>query len=210
MAVDTEQLWHEMREKLAGFFRRRVKDEDRVGDLVAETFLRVHAGLDRVREDDRVEAWVWRVARNVLEDHRRRQRAEEGVGWGAGDAPESPDSPGDTANPSEAAEGPGDEVNFNSDVKGWLQGLLEGDLSPEHREAVRLADLDGVPQGEIAARLGLSLTATKSRVRRGRARLRELVAACCHLEFDRHRNIVAYRRLAPGACCGTPRDQGPC
>lgn len=207
MAVDTEQLWHEMREKLAGFFRRRVKDEHRVGDLVAETFLRVHAGLDGVRDDERVEAWVWRVARNVLEDHRRRQRAEEGIGWAAGDFSDSLD---DTANPSGVAEAPEEELNFNSDVNGWLRGLLEGDLSPEHRQAVQLADLDGVPQGEIAARLGLSLTATKSRVQRGRARLRELVAACCHLEFDRRQNVVAYRRRAPGACCGTPRDQGPC
>jgi RNA polymerase sigma-70 factor (ECF subfamily) len=201
MSVGTEQLWLEMRERLAGFFRRRVRDEHAVGDLVAETFLRVHAGLAGVREDERVEAWVWRVARNVLGDHRRREHAaghEDGAVDEAGDPPEAPGAAG------------ADAANFNADVDSWLREFLEGELSPEQREAVLLADLQGVPHGEIAQRLGLSLTAAKSRVQRGRERLRELVAACCHLEFDRHQNVVAYRRRAAGPCCSTPPDRGAC
>ncbi len=185
MAVTIEQLWLAMRGELAGFFRRRVTDEHAVEDLVAETFLRVHAGLAGVRDEERVSAWVYRIARNVLGDQRRRA---------TGETLEVPEA---TAEP----EGP--DENFNAEVSSWLDGFLASQLSDEHREAVELADVRGLTQVEVARQLGLSLPATKSRVQRGRERLRELVANCCHVEFDRHRNVVAYSRRSAGPCCGT-------
>lgn len=39
-------------------------------------------------------------------------------------------------------------------------------------------------------RLGLSLTATKSRVRRTRLMLREMLAQCCRFEFDRRGKVI--------------------
>jgi RNA polymerase sigma-70 factor (ECF subfamily) len=183
MSLTSEQLWLAMRDELAGFFRRRVAEEHAVEDLISETFLRVHAGLNSVQDEDRVSAWVYRVARNVLGDHRRSARTE------VIEAPERVD------------ESSQDPENFNAEVNSWLEGYLNAQLSAEHREAVELADVQGLSQPEIAARLGLSLPALKSRVQRGRHRLRELVDACCHVEFDRHQNVVGYQRRAASECC---------
>ena len=181
--MSSEQLWMAMREELAGFFRRRVHDEHLVEDLVAETFLRVHAGLKSVQDEERLSAWVYRVARNVLGDHRRRAQVE-------------------TLEEPERIEEPPEQVsNFNAEVNSWLEGYLHARLSDEHREAVELSDVKGLSQPEIAQKLGLSLSATKSRVQRGRERLRELVAACCHVEFDTHQNVVGYQRRAASECC---------
>jgi len=49
-------------------------------------------------------------------------------------------------------------------------------------------------------RLGLSLTATKSRVRRGRQMLKDKLQACGRFEFDRYGNVIDYERRHKCAC----------
>ena len=183
--MTSEQVWIAMREQLASYFRRRVSDEHAVEDLVSETFLRVHAGLSQVRDEQRIDAWVWSVARSVLIDQRRRARSET------------------IEAPEEVAQSDAEVLNFNADVNSWLVNYLAEQLPNEQREAVELADVQGLTHAAIAQRLGLSLTATKSRVQRGRQTLRELVNNCCHLEFDRHENVVGYAKRNRGPCCGS-------
>ena len=100
--VSTEQVWTSLRQDLGAFFRRRVNDEHLAEDLLQETFARVHDGLGTLDQEQRLAAWVWRVARNVLADQRRGRRAPEPL------AEERP-----------AGTEPADE-NLNREVSGWL------------------------------------------------------------------------------------------
>jgi RNA polymerase sigma-70 factor (ECF subfamily) len=166
---------------LLAFIRRRVHDEHLAEDLLQETFVRIHDGLASLEAEERLAPWVFRIARRTLADHARGRRAEQG---------ESPD---------ELAQPEPDEKNLNREVEGWL-AEMSAQLPAEYREAVELAELQGLTQAEVARRLGLSLSGAKSRVQRGRARLRELLLACCHLDFDRRGNIIGYERR--GGCRG--------
>ena len=65
----------------------------------------------------------------------------------------------------------------------YLRPLLN--LLPEHYAIpLCLADLEGMKQQEIADRLGLSLSAVKSRIQRARVMLRAKIVECSHLEMD--------------------------
>ena len=64
------------------------------------------------------------------------------------------------------------------------------EIPPPYREAVQWYEIDGLPQQEIAARTGLSLSGAKSRIQRGRAMLKETLDRCCLLEFDRRGNLM--------------------
>ncbi|MBI3467599.1 MAG: winged helix-turn-helix transcriptional regulator [Planctomycetes bacterium] len=59
-----------------------------------------------------------------------------------------------------------------------------------YREAIRLAEIEGLSQQEVAERLGLSLSGAKSRIQRGRAMFREALERCCQFEFDRRGNLL--------------------
>jgi RNA polymerase sigma-70 factor (ECF subfamily) len=73
-------------------------------------------------------------------------------------------------------------------------------LPDTYRDAVRLSEIEGVPQRDVAQRLGVSLSGAKSRVQRGRERLRELVGACCGVVMTGS-TITDYRcRVSPSAC----------
>src|SRR5215208_2640351 len=68
----TEAVWSHLSSDLWRFIRRRVADDHAADDLLQETFVRVHRGMGTLAETERVAAWVYRIARNVLIDHRRR------------------------------------------------------------------------------------------------------------------------------------------
>ena len=174
----TDILWRELSDELRAFLRRRVADEHVAEDLLQDAFLRIHQHLDELRETPRVRAWVFQIGRNVIADHRRRHPVSSRALTGDVES-EVPDEPPDAC--------------------GWIESFLER-LPERDRAAVRMAEIDALGHREIAARLGLSLSGARSRVSRGRDRLRRELEACCRFELDRRGKVLD----------ATPRDPGPC
>jgi RNA polymerase sigma-70 factor (ECF subfamily) len=171
----------EFRAKLHAFIRRRVRDEATADDLTQETLLKVYRSRAALRDGQRLEAWVYRIARTTLVDFYRRQRPSEEL-------------------PAELSGEPEDEVaRLREAVVGSMKRFLE-ELPEEYREPVRLAELEGLPLAKIALRMGLSLTAVKSRVQRGRARLKKKLQDCCRFEFDRQGKVIGWERRQVRAC----------
>jgi RNA polymerase sigma-70 factor (ECF subfamily) len=75
-------------------------------------------------------------------------------------------------------------------VAGWLPAAIEN-LPNRYRDAVRLYELQGVSQAEIAERLGISLSGAKSRVQRGREKLKQVLERCCRFDLDRCGNVLS-------------------
>ncbi|MFI5335767.1 MAG: RNA polymerase sigma factor SigZ [Opitutales bacterium] len=161
--------------RLRAFIRRRVRDDALADDLAQETLLKVYRSRAALRDDTRLEAWLFQIARGTIIDHYRRQRPQVDLPATIADEP-----------PDEAAA-------LHARLLPSLQRFL-GELPPAYREPVRLAEIEGLPHARIALRLGLSLTAVKSRVRRGRALLRTKLQACCRFEFDRLGQVINFER----------------
>lgn len=171
----TDAVWESFAERLRGFFRKRVADANVVDDLLQETFLRIHRGVAALRDETRQTGWVFQVARNVLRDHFVRRNRRDPL-------------------PAPVEE----DAELRREVAKWLPDFV--DELPEHyRVPLAMADLREMKQAEVAERLGLSLTAVKSRVRRGRALLAERLRECCRFELDRRRNVIG---VEPGGPCG--------
>lgn len=119
-------------------------------DAAQEAYLRALRRWGRVRQLDRPELWVARVAANLAVDRWRRHRRESGL---------DSDTPVD----------PPDSV-----AKLWVEwGLAQ--LTPAERRVVLLKDLEGYPVKEIAGRLDRSPETVKSQLASGRRRLRQLL-----------------------------------
>ena len=190
MGVSTEQAWQAMSRQLRAFFRRRVRDEQLAEDLLQETFVRVHNGLASLQEQERLAAWVYRIAHNTLRDYFRKGFVSKEV--------LAPDGIVADALPEERPS----EENQNEEIAAGL-GCVVQQLAPRYREAIELAELQGLTQGEVGARLGLSLSGAKSRVQRGRDKLKALLLECCHFERDRRGNVIEYQpQRACSGCCG--------
>jgi RNA polymerase sigma-70 factor (ECF subfamily) len=167
----TESIWSQLSGDLRRFIRRRVADDHTADDLLQETFLRIHRGIDKLTDEDRLAAWVHEIARNVIYDHYRKR---------------SGDVPLNDTDPACAQDGTSD---LRARAGEWLDELIR-QLPDPYREAVRLSEIDGLAQREVARRLGLSHSGAKSRVQRGRAMLREILDQCCWFHFDQRGNLT--------------------
>ena len=114
----------------------------------------------------RVHAWVHRIARHAVADY---DRARPGSHSEIDARIEASEFENDTENGADGG-ADGNTRDFVACVRPMVDRL-----EPRCREALALADLEGVAQKEVAARLGLSLSGAKSRVQRARARQREML-----------------------------------
>ena len=193
---ELETLWRESSARLRGWFERETSAAD-AEDLLQETFVRVHERLDTLRDAASVRAWLGTLARNVLVDHRR--RAAHGGG-----APRS-ELEHEHADRAPAPGAPAG--NLDRVVAGWLEDHL-AQLEPADAEALRLVDLEGKTQRELAERTGLTLSGAKARVQRARDKLRARLEACCTFAFDARGAILEARRRADGRCAEGCGDEG--
>ena len=60
------------------------------------------------------------------------------------------------------------------------------DLPEKYRQAVELADLQEIKHQDIASMIGISESGVKSRVKRGREKLRDLLISCCSADCQCH------------------------
>lgn len=176
--------WQELESRLRPFVARRVPAAADTDDVVQEIFLRLHRGLPNLRDEDRFGSWVYRVARNAIADHHRRASRHPGTG-GAETLEQI------AAEPAEQNE------TVEEEVAAYVAFLIASMASP-YREALTLTELEGLTQKEAAAMLGISLSAMKSRVQRGRRQLRAALDACCRFALDARGRIVSCEPRAGG------------
>ncbi len=179
MIKSTAQIWEQFHRQLRAFILARVSDPDDADDILQDVFLKIHTRIETLRDQDRLAAWLYQIARNAIIDfYRSRQPIDQ--------LPETlavMDEP--------------DESTAVDSISGYLKTLVN-DLPEKYREAVLLTEYEGLTQEEMGTRLGLSISGAKSRVQRGRDLLREELLDCCHFEFDRVGNLINY---APNPQC---------
>jgi RNA polymerase sigma-70 factor, ECF subfamily len=82
MTAVSEPLWEELHGNLRAFISRRVRNQSDVDDLVQRVLLQIVKGLGSVRDAERLHAWIYRTARNVIVDYYRSSTARREVASG--------------------------------------------------------------------------------------------------------------------------------
>jgi RNA polymerase sigma-70 factor (ECF subfamily) len=195
MAVVSDLLWEELHGNLRAFISRRVRNPADVDDLVQRVLLQIVKSLASLREAERLHAWVYRTARNVIVDYYRSPTLRREVASG-----DQQDLAAATAESQVISED--DERAALRELAACMTPMIR-QLPPAYREAVTLANLEGVNQADAATRAGVSVSAMKSRIQRGRQQLKAVFEDCCRIQLDRRGTIVAYDPRKPNSC-------GPC
>jgi RNA polymerase sigma-70 factor (ECF subfamily) len=134
--------------------------------------LRLYRSAPKLRDEQALEGWMYRIARSAIIDHYRRASVRS--------EPVGPDQVELQMAPEEEQ-----AVEAEQALAGCLTPLLTR-IPDSYRTALELTDLGGLTQREAAAQLKLSPSGMKSRVQRGRSMLRDEVMKCCRIELDAH------------------------
>ena len=167
--------WQDFQTSLCAYVSRRV-EAGAVEDVVGDILLLLVRHRDRLAVADEPAAWVFRVAANAIADHHRRRAAEaRALTQYAAEIEQNGSASSDASNAAEIA--------------ACLTPVIRN-LPQPYAEALLLTDIAGLNQTEAAARLGLSTSGMKSRVQRGRSKLKQAILRCCAVALDCRGEVI--------------------
>lgn len=146
---------------LLGYARRRLLDAEDAADVVCEVLLVAWRRIDEVPAGDEARLWLYGVARNVLNNHRRgarrrgrlAERLRDHVRTAVSEAPDPATMP---------------------QVVALREAMAT--LDPADRELIALSAWEGLGPSEIAAVLGIEPGTARVRLHRARTRLRRALS----------------------------------
>lgn len=189
--LDGELGWRRLEDSLRPFIARRIQSEAAVDDVLQDVFLRMQRGLGSLRDEHRFGAWVYKLTRNTIADHMR----------SAARHPLASDEP--TEQPDTTVVEATDDGDAR-ELAGSCAVVFVAMLPSPYREALTLTELEGLTQKAAADMLGISLPAMKSRVQRGRQKLRTALEGCCQFALDARKRVMDFTPRdgkAPSGCC---------
>ena len=165
---DISLLWLEYKNGLKYYIFKKVKNEEIANDLSHEVLMKVYNSCCSHIEIKNVRSWMFQIAHNTTIDYlKKQQKLTDHI-------PESYD----------------DDQTVFQDAGEIIRPLMQ--LLPEkYATPLQLSDIEELKQKEVAQKLNLSLTATKSRVQRARNLLKEKIIECTHLEKDDKGNLIS-------------------
>jgi RNA polymerase sigma-70 factor (ECF subfamily) len=143
------------------YLARMCGDERLADDLLQESYYRFLRSTADFESDDHRRNYLFRIATNLVHDHRRRPRLEVPT---AADAAESFVAPADGQSADRAAA----RIDLNRAMDR---------LKPRERSLLWLAYAQGFSHEEIAASLGVKRASLKTMLHRARHRLAQVMSA---------------------------------
>jgi RNA polymerase sigma-70 factor (ECF subfamily) len=174
--AEARGAWSEIERRLRPYVARRVASATDADDVLQEIFVRMHRGVTALRDGERFGGWVYRIAESVLADAGRARARDRLVP--VADVPERSEPE------------PSDEVEDLGAALGECVALFVARLPSPYREAVTLTELEGLTQKDAAEMLGITLSAMKSRVQRGREKIRDMFEQCCRISTDCRGRVI--------------------
>jgi RNA polymerase sigma-70 factor (ECF subfamily) len=149
---------------------RMLGDAAAADDATQETLISAYRNLGGFRGGSFV-SWLLRIVANRCYDELRRQKRRPATSWDDfGEVDEE-------ANPALINGNGSPEDHLERDELSRLLQAAINSLPPDQRVVVLLSDVEGMDYAEIAAAVRVPLGTVKSRLARGRARLRDLLQA---------------------------------
>lgn len=164
--METQKIWSDFNDELYFFILKKVKNKDVTNDIFQNTFLKIHNNLSKLKDEDKVKAWVFQIARNEIANHFKNESVFT------------------------------EEINTNKEIpiQKYQQvccfDKFITDLPEIYRQVIEMIYINGKKQKEVAEELAISLENVKARIKRAKDILKTKFNECCKYEFDKNGNLI--------------------
>jgi len=167
-----EQAWFDYQQQLAAFIRSKIDNSQDAEDLLNDVFAKLLQQADESKQPDNIAGWLYQVARNNIVDYYRSKKQFESL-------------PDDLVID--------DDNSLSEELSNCILPMLKA-LPEDYQQVLILSELEGKKYKEVAEILDLSVSAVKTRVLRGREKLKQDILRCCTIIYNKAGNIVDYEQ----------------
>jgi RNA polymerase sigma-70 factor, ECF subfamily len=168
---DIFEIWEDYKASLYLFILKRVEDKEAAKDILQDVLLKSYQYCSKGKTVLYLKSWLYKIAINTISDHFRLTGKRLPISFDLAD--ERRDS------------------NIVGEASEYIRILLKL-LPEEYAIPLSFYDLDGFDQKQIAVKLNLTLSNTKSRIQRGRIKLKERFLECCKVSFDETGEMISF------------------
>ena len=146
---------------------RQVRDEHKAMDITQEAFIQAYRAIDTYEDRARFSTWMYRIAMNLITSHYRHAGAQKRGG-----------SKSETSLNIEGMPEPGadqrtpDDLVAANDIGVLVRAAID-ELDDEYRTVIVMRDLQDMSYEEIAETLDIAPGTVRSRLHRGREKLKD-------------------------------------
>jgi RNA polymerase sigma-70 factor (ECF subfamily) len=172
---------------LYAFILSKINNREDAEDILHNVFVKMATNIGSLSDKEKMQNWLYRITRNTIIDYYRVK--------------------GKRQKPVEFKEKFAVENEVTEDTtKGLDKCLLDfvHQLPEEYKAVIIDSEINGIAQKDLAIKYNVPYPTLRSKVQRGRERLRKMLIQCCVIESDNRGNILESKRRED---CGAPCDQ---
>lgn len=171
MNQTTENIWNDFHKELKIFILKKVKDENIANDILQDVFIKIIDNSDKIEKATSVQNYIYAITRNATNDHFRSIARKSEI-----------ENELLTLNEEETQ-------SLNATIANCCIRPLIKQLPEKYQAALTKTEFENISQKELAEQLNISYSGAKSRVQRGKEKLKELILGCCNFPSDSYGNL---------------------
>ena len=171
--MEINKIHNQFHNLLRNYIAARVSNSDDADDILQEVFIKISSKLNSLSDGEKLKSWIFAITRNAIIDYYRKN---------ANNKTDITEKMINEIKP---------ETDFDSTkgldkcLKGFIQKLPE-----EYREIIIDSEVKGIKQKDLVEKYNLAYPSVRSRVQRGRSRLKKMLLDCCTIELDSRGNVL--------------------
>ncbi|MEQ8418103.1 MAG: RNA polymerase sigma factor SigZ [Imperialibacter sp.] len=179
--MEIATLYTDFRRTLFSYIKGKISSKEDAEDILQNVFLKIAADSHALDNKQSIKNWVFIVTRNAIIDYYRMK---------AKSAQLQPDLLSLDTTPEE------EEQRAIEELACCLHNMID-QLPEDYRQVVIESELNGLKQKDLAEKYGMAYSSLRSRVQRGRERLKQIILECCKVESDTRGGIL---EVTPRKC----------
>jgi RNA polymerase sigma-70 factor, ECF subfamily len=172
MTTEVTNIWTDFHKELKAFIYNKTRNSADTDDILQEVFIKIIRNIDKVNQAENLRQYLYGIVRNAINDYFRNQKQ--------------------VMDQSEIEEKITEEEaqSLNNTIAECCIKPFINKLPDNYRDALLITEFQDVSQKELAEKLNISYSGAKSRVQRGKEKLKELLVQCCSYKSDSYGNII--------------------
>lgn len=172
--MELASIYTQFHQILLGFIKSKVNNHQDAEDLLQNVFIKIASRLNGLERKEKLQSWIYTIARNSIIDYYRTNANKKSLSI------------------EQHIEETFTEEEYIDTTKGLDCCLINfvNQLPEEYREIIVDVEMKGIKQKDLAEKYNLAYPSVRSRVQRGREKLKQILLECCHVKWDNRGNIL--------------------